>query len=177
MGKTLLTITGTNFSIEELENTVIIGDRECVIQEYSESIIKCETPLHGESGEDVEYEVEVFLKLMENAGCEDIENSCMFLYRKDKTPVVSDMVVIEEDAGIRMVVSGSGFDLAQSAQEIKVCVEDIQQSVESYDDASIVVRIDSIQTMEMLQVLITFVEVGYAMFQIESKVVLFLYFL
>ena len=85
-GGTVLTITGRNFSPDELENLVNVGDKPstfCEIKEFNTTHIICIMPAKPDSYSNLSQIISVSGKLTEEAFCED-PNSCVFSYIQEE---------------------------------------------------------------------------------------------
>jgi hypothetical protein len=91
LGGTTVTITGENFSDDALDNPVMIGDSDCLVQSTSATKIVCKIE-HRDAITDFsdypkEGQVSVFLKLAETAACRT--DSCKFTFEEPKAEVTS----------------------------------------------------------------------------------------
>jgi hypothetical protein len=89
LGGTTVTITGENFSDNALDNPVMIGDSDCLVQSTSATEIVCKIE-HRDAVEDFsdypkEGQVSVFLRLGETAACRT--DSCTFTFEEPKAEV------------------------------------------------------------------------------------------
>ena len=88
-GGTLITITGSVFSNDGLDNNVKIGKTDCIVITSSTNQITCRTePRKAESANNPSETFVVFLKATEEAKCE-ASNNCEFTWLDATLPTVT----------------------------------------------------------------------------------------
>jgi len=115
-GGTVLTITGTNFSDEPLDNPVKVGDNYCLVSFSGNSGIICriENKVHVAG----DAEVIVFLKTSEEATC-NVAGGCTFTYVTPSAALTSINAAYDvSELGHVVTVTGSGFDTDLTLTEL-----------------------------------------------------------
>ena len=160
MGGTRITITGTNFPIDE-EIVVNIGFDACTIVSKTRTQIVAETPLRSNLATGVE-NVAVILKGTDEAYCTDSTGAlCTFTWATSETPFY-DTATAAWDAGsssYQVTIAGTGFGTDTASTRVKVGTA--EQTIVSVTDTSIVAQLVDIDRSDNVQVAL-YATKGYA---------------
>lgn len=137
-GGTLVTVTGTNFDTDVLNNPISINWLNAEVISSTETSILFRTPVssHGDNT----YEIVVGLKTSEEAVCNDATDSCMFTFSSSITSVLGSLSVGNNvDGSVEITLGGTGF-----GSSAEVYLDGEAQEIVSVSDTAVVVKVTNI---------------------------------
>eukprot|EP00117_Sycon_ciliatum_P049916 scpid3685/ scgid35315/ len=133
-GGNKITVTGINFSANELDNPVNIAWDHCDVLSAEVDEIVARAPLRSDPVEDTDNFFIVGLKTSEEATCV----SCNYEYLDSATPSLSSVTQnYDVDTGIfTLTFAGSGF-----GSEAEVFIDGVEQQIDTVSDTSVVATV------------------------------------